>query len=476
MENQVPVGSSCPPCESAPQSIENMEKLTLSASAAAPKNTPSPFLCDGIDTLFALLFFGVGYCYIAVFTHFSGSFWHGWLLFTVVFVAAAFSYGLLRGVKPSKESWFWLAATLLLGLSCRIVTLDGSFGVLRFYALSLLAVYWVLCYFGVLLDGKTGNGIAVDCLRGLVILPFGNFFAGLCCIVRGIFARGKKKHHWDFMLGLLLALLLCTGIILPLLSGADAHFASLLSGVQSFFSQIFWGDFLELKIRLVLALPVSAYLFGLCYGAARRRCCNAPSAASLQKAGQKARILPVTTLLIVMAAACALYLVFILLQAGYLLSAFAGMRPEGFTYAEYARRGFFELCQLTCFNLVLLWCANTLGRVPRSESRLLTVGNSALSALTLFLIATALSKMLMYMDSYGLTPKRIFTTWFMVWLAVVFVLLLIWQHRSFPLVRITAFLFVGGFVLLCLVDLRQISNAYNAAHGFDAIVFDAFYF
>lgn len=475
MENPISVGTSCPPCESAPKTANN-ENKSVNATAFAPAPKPSrPFVYDATDTLFALIFFGVGYCYIYVLTQTSGYFWRGWLLFTAVFITAVLSYGLLRGVKPPKESWFWLTATALVGLSCRLVEIDGSFAILRFYGLTLLAVYWVLCYFGVLTGGKTGNYIAIDMVRGLFVLPFGNFFAGLRCIVQAICSRGKKKHHMDLVIGIILAFALCAGVIIPLLSRADAQFSELLSGFRFHLSSLFFGDFLVLKIRLILALPVSAYLFGLCYGAARRRADGLASAETLQKSEKKIRILPLNTVLVVVAAACALYLLFILLQAGYLFSAFAGVRPAEFTYAEYARRGFFELCQLTCFNLALLWGINTLCRSPRAESRLLKASNLALGTLTLFLIATALSKMLLYVDSYGLTPKRIVTTLFMVGLAIVFVLLLVWQYRSFNLVGVAAVLFTVIFVLLCLVDLREISNAYNAARGFDPIFFDIFY-
>lgn len=476
MENPISVSNCCPPCESAPKNATGAEKSTLAAPSSPVRKTELPFLHDAKDTLFALLFFVVGYCYIYVATQSSDYFWRGWLLFTLVFIAAVLSYGLLRGVKPSKESWFWLSATVLVGLSCRFVAIDGSFAVLRFYGLTLLAVYWVLCYFGILTGGKTGNYIPVDLLRGFLILPFGNFFAGLRCLVQGLLFQGKKKRHWDFLIGILLAFLLCAGVIIPLLSGADARFEALLAGFQFRFSALFEGDFFIVKIRLLLALPVSAYLFGLCYGAARQRHTHTPSANTLQNISKKARVLPVNTVLVVLIASCGLYLLFILLQAGYLLSAFAGIRPTEFTYAEYARRGFFELCQLTCFNLALLVGVNTLCRTPRTESRFLKAGNLALGTLTLFLIATALSKMLLYIGSYGLTPKRIVTTAFMVGLAAIFVLLLVWQSRSFNLTCVAAVLFTIGFVLLCLVDLRNISNAYNAMHGFDPISFDVFYF
>ena len=54
---------------------------------------------------------------------------------------------------------------------------------------------------------------------------------------------------------------------------------------------------------------------------------------------------------------CVLYLLFFGVQAGYFLSAFRSYLPDGFTFAEYARRGFFELCIVSVINLAVILLA-----------------------------------------------------------------------------------------------------------------------
>ncbi|HCF70927.1 MAG TPA: DUF4173 domain-containing protein, partial [Syntrophomonas sp.] len=63
---------------------------------------------------------------------------------------------------------------------------------------------------------------------------------------------------------------------------------------------------------------------------------------------------------------------------------------------EYARSGFFELCRIAAINLIVLLAANLLGQKQSRKDKALKIFNSLLAIITLVLIATALSKMAMY--------------------------------------------------------------------------------
>lgn len=73
-----------------------------------------------------------------------------------------------------------------------------------------------------------------------------------------------------------------------------------------------------------------------------------------------------------------IYVLFIGLQVTYLFSAFTGNIPQDFTYAEYARRGFFELCYISLCNLGILWSAGAFSKTERGEHK-------GISLLTVFL-------------------------------------------------------------------------------------------
>ncbi len=98
-----------------------------------------------------------------------------------------------------------------------------------------------------------------------------------------------------------------------------------------------------------------------------------------------------------------LYLVFCLIQVVYL---FLGnmQLPEGVTYAQYARRGFFQLLYVCVLNLILVLAVKKFFR----ESRLLNVILFVISGCTLVMTASSAYRMLLYIGAYQLTFLRIF--------------------------------------------------------------------
>lgn len=124
------------------------------------------------------------------------------------------------------------------------------------------------------------------------------------------------------------------------------------------------------------------------------------------------------------------------MQARYL---FGGegrfLASAGLTYAEYARRGFFELVTVTALVLPLLLLAHWLLRSEKPlHPRLLRVLSASLVALLFVVMASALQRKRLYTAELGLTELRFYTTVFMAWIFVVLVLFLftvLWGCRPF---------------------------------------------
>lgn len=160
---------------------------------------------------------------------------------------------------------------------------------------------------------------------------------------------------------------------------------------------------------------------------------------------------------------CSLYVVFIGSQLPYFFSAFAGERPEGWqVYSEYARSGFFELCRIAAINLSVLAAANLLHKKLSRDSLLLKILNSLLALLTLVLIATALSKMAMYIEAYGLSIRRLLPCLFMIFLAVVCGGVAVLQKWQYSIVRLALGVGVVMLCALCLLDPDGLVARYNA--------------
>ncbi|HEX5413522.1 MAG TPA: DUF4173 domain-containing protein [Terriglobia bacterium] len=118
-----------------------------------------------------------------------------------------------------------------------------------------------------------------------------------------------------------------------------------------------------------------------------------------------------------------LFLAFVAVQVRYLFggASLVGITP-GLSYAEYARRGFFELVAVAALVLPLLLAAHWLLRQdnPR-HARIFRAAAGAQIILLFVIMASALERMRLYTDQFGLTEQRLCATAFMAWLAVVFV-------------------------------------------------------
>ena len=245
---------------------------------------------------------------------------------------------------------------------------------------------------------------------------FGQGFGELPPVTRGIGTalRGggtllKKGSAILLGFGIAVPLLL---IIVPLLTQADAAFEGLLAQLP------------EISIASILSTAVLGSLLALVLYAQGVALRHAP--APLKRTSIPHRGLPTATVNTVLGAVCFVYCVYLASQLAYLAGGFSGVLPEGYTLAQYARRGFFEMAWLCAINLVIFISSLALcgKKAPSPKStRLLCL---FIGIVTLFLVSTASAKMLLYIGSFGLTRLRVLTQIIIVFLGLVTVLVCLW--------------------------------------------------
>ncbi|MEU3724428.1 DUF4173 domain-containing protein [Streptomyces sp. NPDC031705] len=101
------------------------------------------------------------------------------------------------------------------------------------------------------------------------------------------------------------------------------------------------------------------------------------------------------------------------------------LERTGLTYAEYARQGFWQLLWATVFVLGVI--ALALRWAPRGgagDRRLVRSVLGTLCLLTLVVVASAVRRMDLYVDAYGLTRLRLSVVTMELWLGLVIVLLM----------------------------------------------------
>ena len=148
-----------------------------------------------------------------------------------------------------------------------------------------------------------------------------------------------------------------------------------------------------------------------------------------------------------------LFLTFVVIQVRYLFGGAGRVAATaGLTYAEYARRGFFELVTVTALALPLLLVAHWLLRAETRAHRRLFEALAGMMVVLLFVVvASALQRMYLYQQEFGLTELRLYTTVFMVWISTVllwFVLTVLRARRD----RFACGALIAGFAAILAIN------------------------
>ncbi len=410
---------------------------------------PIPF--SRLDALFAALFLVCGYFFVWLIHPLNLGF--GVTLFTLLFCGMVLVYCKKSDVVPGRANILWLVLVLLAALPFSLYT-NAFLQFLNLILLMGLAVYWVASLCGTRLEPVLGRYFVPDLVNQLFQVPFRNFGCAPHLVKEGAVKNRRSKTLLSVLLGVLVSVPIL-GIVFSLLIQADTNFQHMVQGMLDRIGPEI-GSFL---LRLLPAFLTGSYLFGLLYGNVKKRNLDVVSAEKADAAAEKALRLPPAFSVTVMTLMIAVYALFFSSQSATLLGAFQGRPPEGFTYAEYARRGFFELCQVVFINMAVMLCAHLFTR--RDSPKGLRICNIVLSVETVFLIVTALSKMVLYINQYGLTQKRVYTSFFMALLLVVFVLIIAAQFVRFNLTRSVVLTACISFLVLCCSNADGLIAQYN---------------
>ena len=379
------------------------------------------------------------------------NFARGLSMFSILYIITVLAYAGLKKFPITGEKIFW--TLILLGISLPY----GFYSVFDFgqtLMIFLVAAYWTLVITeGLLWKGQTSSWILLDSWNGLIALPILNFLCQIRLIFQTFSEKREEKKDWRMVLLGILISIPALLVIIPILAQADTEFRSLVDTILDALGE----DFRILIWRGIMGILLGALMFGTLYGGVYKRHVKEEECIRFhEESGRVFRFVPDIAVLTFGIIVSAVYVLFIGLQARYLFSAFFGILPEAYTYAQYARQGFFELCVIALLNASFLTAMNGCAKTPRRKNRGLLLENGILGALTLLLLATAASKLGMYIVAYGFTVKRCISSVFLIWLFLVFILVLIYQKKDIPLIRWAVFAGAVFFTLLCVLPVEQI--------------------
>ena len=219
--------------------------------------------------------------------------------------------------------------------------------------------------------------------------------------------------------GLLLALPILVVLAL-LLTAADAIFADVLRRAFEWLDLEWLAD---LAWRTVVVLVCTVFFLGALVAALRD-----PGERKLigEDKPVLAPFLGFTESAVVLIAVDLLFALFVFIQFRYLFGGQANIAAAGYTYAEYARRGFGELVAVAFLTLGLILALGTFGRRESAGQR---TGFNLLSALMVVLVGvilvSAFQRLVLYEQAYGFTRLRAYTHAAILWIGVSFLLFLV---------------------------------------------------
>ena len=337
------------------------------------------------------------------------------LSITVWFVLAltlGFGLAIGRGEKIPAVSWLVGVLTLVFAAypAVRTEPMTRTIGImLAFFGLVLLA--------GTLLKKEWVKFPLLD----LIV----NFFISIAAAIANPFAmlikgkntegenrgKGSKGAIGGFLRGVVIAVPILL-VLTALLASADMVFAQRLKEVSDWLVP---DNFEEFIFRLALILMVGYFTMGMLVHAVRA---EGGVLNHEQKPVEFKPFLGWIETVIVLAGVALLFGFFTLIQFQYLFGGEANIHEAGYTYSQYAVKGFSELILVAFLTLVIVL---VLGRISkRANFTRETVYQVLIGlnlAFVLVMVASAWMRLQLYLQAYGFTRLRSYTLLLIPWVA-----------------------------------------------------------
>lgn len=292
------------------------------------------------------------------------------------------------------------------------------------------------------------KGVSILRHLEMLIMIVGGMIGRICEPFEDIFEYAKErkpknsKKLLQIIIGLAIAVPLVI-ILICILASADVIFDNMINdAIELLRLENIINNFIGLTAMLLIGYMVP-YAFS-------KHICNSNTEVKEGNLLSAKPIIPT----IVTAAIAFVYGIFSVVQIVYLFMG-KGELPEGYSYAEYAREGFFQLLAVSIFNILIILVCIELFKEKKRLKVILTI----ISVCTFIMIASSAYRMSMYIDEYGLTITRVFVLWAL----VVISLIMLGFLCKIYIQKIDMFKYGMVVVALCFVVLSLSRIDYHIA-------------
>jgi hypothetical protein len=333
----------------------------------------------------------------------------------------------LRKSMNFKLDFGWLLSIPVLMLSVTYLIFSNNV----FRALNFLGIPILLIIQTVLITGNNSHEwhsirFIKDFFYNSVYKTFLNLFKPFVVLARLLNAKTDTEKYVVFkkvVIGLIISLPLLL-IIVGLLASADQIFQNYVSKIPRLFENLSIGEFIAQSIIVCI---ITLFSFGYIIGLRNKK-----EALVSKNSNTHYRVFDPVIVITVLSVINLIYIMFTVIQFSYLFGNFNFALPAGFTYSEYARRGFFELIFVTLINFaILLLSIGLTNKESKTGNMVMGILHSLVVFCTLVMLLSAHYRMSMYEEAYGYTYLRILTHLFMAFLFILFIITLykIWNER-----------------------------------------------
>jgi len=440
-------------------------KKPVCLTGASPSDTPSASCSKALYLPEALLALGVlalGFCFWEWGLLFQRESGVGDTLFFLSCIGMTLIYLQIKGLRQNTKSLIALGVAVAGALPFLFYG-SRDFNILIWVFEVCACLIWVAYSCRSIIVPRLSGFIAMDFLNQTVVVPLTNGYRFFVSLFRWRPQKERKLLAAIALVGISLMVFIPLLILIcSLLAVSDDGFAQLLTDLKKVFTDIDSATLRRWGLNLLLGIPVAAYIFGSIEGNTARRHSDYFKYDAMEGLFVRSHRLRPLAFFLPLGLLVVIYVSYFFAMGSYLTSALAGELPQSYTYAQYARQGFFELCGVATINLLILGVVYLLAkRQPGSFPLALRLLTAALALLTIALVITAASKMLLYIATYGLSPLRLYTSVFMLLLLVVFALLLAWHIKPFNAARPCIVAVVALFLALSLINTDGLIANYN---------------
>ena len=265
------------------------------------------------------------------------------------------------------------------------------------------------------------------------------------CINGGISYEKKRTIKYVFI-GLVIAMPI-VGFLIGVLANADIVFNDML--IKYCHIDYDFGELIVIGITF-LFIYFSAYCTMRFF-----------SKKTIREDVVSRRIMEPVIAITVLSLVSVVYLLFSLIQIRYLFIG-GGSLPNGYSYAQYAREGFFQLLGVSILNFLMVLFVNSFFR----ESRILKALMTLISLCTYIMIASSFIRILMYIEVFHLTLLRLLVLWALTVLSILFAAVIISIFKNgFPLFKCCVVVVSLLYVMLSFAHPDYIIAKYNLSYA-----------